>query len=118
MTSAPVLAATASEGSTVSYALLLLPLLALGWLWLLVRRRRSEVTQRTTSLEVGSRVVTTSGLMGTLVGRDGGEARIEAAPGVVLTFDERALMDEAPTTHPHQTGGAPADPAAPPKEAD
>ncbi|WP_050348428.1 preprotein translocase subunit YajC [Arsenicicoccus sp. oral taxon 190] len=116
MISASMLAAEANQGGAASYVLFLLPLLVLLWLFLTNRRRQREQGNRVSALAPGQRVITTAGLVGTLVSREGGLVRIEAAPGVVLTFDERALMGEAPsTTHP---AGGDAGPTAPSKETD
>lgn len=113
-----VIAAAGTPAGLVSYALFALPLLVVLWMVLTARRRAREAEHRSASLAVGQRVVTTSGLIGTLVARGDGVARLEVAPGVVLSIDERALMGDAASVLPQPTGGAPADPSAPPKEAD
>jgi len=74
-------------------ALPLLILVALMWLLLIrpqqqrVRRQRELVA----TLEVGDRVVTVGGIKGIIVGLDDEEARIEVAPGTVLTLIRPAI---------------------------
>ncbi len=69
-------------------ALPLVLVIALMWVMLIrpqqqrVRRQRELVA----SLAVGDRIVTIGGIVGTIVGLDEDEARIEVAPGTVLTL--------------------------------
>ncbi|HVF75035.1 MAG TPA: preprotein translocase subunit YajC [Acidimicrobiales bacterium] len=78
-------------------ALPLLILVALMWLLLIrpqqqrVRRQRDLVA----TLAVGDRVVTIGGIKGTIVGLDEEEARIEVAPGTVLTLVRPAVSRKA-----------------------
>lgn len=71
-------------------AQLLFPLIFLALMWLLlVRPQQQRVRQQrelVASLEVGDDVVTSGGVVGTIVGLDPDEARIEVAPGVVVRF--------------------------------
>ena len=74
-------------------ALPLFVLIALMWLLLIrpqqqrVRRQRELVA----SLEVGDRVVTIGGILGTILELDDEEARVEVAPGTVLTLLRPAI---------------------------
>lgn len=104
-----VAAAAQNDQGALSYLIFLLPVLMLGWLWWTTRRRQREAATRAESLQPGQRILTASGIIGTLVSRGGGIAQVEVADGVVLTLDERALMGEAPaaggatTTHAEGT---------------
>ncbi len=72
--------------------------------WLLVRgqqRRSQEAAMVAASLRVGSDVVTTSGLFGTIAALDDAEVTLLVAPGVELRFDRRAIgrvIDDTPTS--------------------
>ena len=76
---------------------LLFPLVLLGLMWLLLVRPQKERVRRqrelVASLEVGDRVVTAGGLVGTIVGLTEREARVEVAPGTVLTVLRPAVTD-------------------------
>lgn len=80
-------------------AQLLFPLIFLGLMWfLLVRPQQQRVRQQrelVASLEIGDEVVTSGGLVGTIVGLDETEARIEVAPGVVMRFVRFAVNGRA-----------------------
>lgn len=112
---------------------LLLPLLVVGFIFLLVtqsRRQRKEVraTQELQAgLAVGDQVMTTAGLHATVAGLDEDTVDLEVAPGVVTTWsrlvirqlvveedetvdaDDELDDDGTPTTAVDAT---PADPAA------
>ncbi|MEO8106297.1 MAG: preprotein translocase subunit YajC [Actinomycetes bacterium] len=78
-------------GDVLVLAVLALPLVGI---WLLIRgqqRRAQASATLTESLRVGSDVVTTSGLFGTIVALDDAEATLLVAPGVELRFDRRAV---------------------------
>jgi len=71
--------------------ILALPLVGI---WLLIRgqqRRAQAAAALTESLRVGSDVMTTSGLYGTIVRLEDREATLLVAPGVELRFDRRAI---------------------------
>lgn len=88
--------ATASNsqqsGSMSSLLILLLPLLLLGFLFWSQRRRARNFQQAQAELTPGMEVTTTSGLRGTLLSIDADVAELQAAPGVVLRFDRRAII--------------------------
>ena len=48
------------------------------------------------TLEVGDRILTVGGLLGTIVGLDGDTVEVEAADGVVLTFIRAAISRKVP----------------------
>lgn len=75
------------------FVLVILALPLIG-IWLLIRgqqRRAQAGAALVESLRVGSDVVTTSGLYGTIVRLDDGEVTLLVAPGVELRFDRRAI---------------------------
>ena len=76
---------------------LLFPLILLGLMWLLLVRPQKERVRRqrelVASLAVGDRVVAAGGIVGTIVGLTEQEARVEVAPGTVLTVVRPAVHD-------------------------
>ncbi|MDQ1438748.1 MAG: preprotein translocase subunit YajC [Acidimicrobiaceae bacterium] len=71
----------------------LLMLFAASWL-LLIRPQQQRLRaqrQLVASLEVGERVLTAGGIVGTITALDDTEASIEVAPGIVLTFLRAAV---------------------------
>jgi preprotein translocase subunit YajC len=73
----------------------LFPLIFIGLMWLLlVRPQQQRVRQQralVASLTVGDRIVTAGGIVGTVVGLTDEEARVEVAPGTVLTLLRYAI---------------------------
>jgi preprotein translocase subunit YajC len=73
----------------------LFPLVLLGLMWLLLVRPQQQRVRRqrelVASVVVGDRVVTVGGIVGTIVGLDDEEARVEVAPGTVLTLLRPAI---------------------------
>lgn len=76
---------------------LLFPLVLLGLMYFLLVRPQKQRVQRqrelVASLAVGDRVVTAGGIVGTIVGLTEQEARVEVAPGTVLTLLRPAVND-------------------------
>ena len=75
------------------FVLVVLALPLIG-IWLLIRgqqRRAQSAASLTANLRVGSDVVTTSGLFGTIVSLDDVQVTLLVAPGVELRFDRRAV---------------------------
>lgn len=73
-----------------------LPLIVLvGAFWLLVlrpnKKRQSDAIKLRNSLSVGQRVVTTSGMLGTIVGVTDEHFELEIAPGVKVTWLKGAI---------------------------
>ncbi|TWP36671.1 preprotein translocase subunit YajC [Leekyejoonella antrihumi] len=88
------LAAASSSGSSswVGTLIFAIPVLLLAFMfWSYIKRQRT-FQKGQSSLEVGEEVSTTSGLYGTLVSLDDNHAILEAAEGVWLKFDRRAIV--------------------------
>lgn len=71
--------------------ILILPLLLLGWLFLTSSRRQKQMKAFAASLDVGDKIVTSSGLFGTIRHLDDSSGWIEVADGVTVRVDRRAL---------------------------
>lgn len=79
----------------------LLPLLALfGVFWLLIIRPQSKrnkaMAELHAALAEGDRVITTSGILGTVRGLDGDKVSLEVAPGVEITVVRAAIGGKEP----------------------
>ncbi|UPK76950.1 preprotein translocase subunit YajC [Nocardioidaceae bacterium SCSIO 66511] len=76
------------------YALLPFVLLALVF-WFLVfrpaRKRQREAAQTQSSLEVGARIMLTSGIFGEVVAVHDAEIEVEISPGTVITAHRQAV---------------------------
>jgi preprotein translocase subunit YajC len=74
---------------------LLFPLVLIALMYLLLVRPQQQRVRRqrelVATLEVGDRVVTAGGVLGTVVGLTDVEARVEVAPGTVLTVLRPAI---------------------------
>lgn len=80
------------QGSqTASLILLILPLILIGFMLWSARRRQKTMADFSASLQVGEEVVTTSGIFGRITEVEDDRVRLEAAPGIVLTLDRRAI---------------------------
>lgn len=87
--------------------ILILPLLLLGWLFLTSSRRQKAMRSFAASLDVGDKIVTSSGLYGTIRHLDESSAWLEVADGVTIRVDRRALsMKQADGTGASATTGA------------
>ena len=81
-----------NEGSqTASLLLLVLPLLLIGFMLYSARKRQRTMAEFSASLEVGEEIYMTSGIRGRITELDDEHARVEVAPGTVLTIDRRAI---------------------------
>ncbi|HUW78656.1 MAG TPA: preprotein translocase subunit YajC [Candidatus Nanopelagicaceae bacterium] len=74
----------------------LLPMvLLIGAFWFLVlrpnKKRQTDAANLRSSISVGQRVVTTSGVFGTIVGVTDETFDLELAPGVVVTWLKAAI---------------------------
>jgi len=98
--------------------LIFLPLLFLAMWFVLIRPQQARVrAQRdlVASLQVGDRVVTAGGIVGTINVLDGGEVRLGVSPGVELTVLRGAVSgklgpegaDGDPSADPVDGGGPP-----------
>lgn len=75
-----------------SYLLIFaLPLLLLGWLFYTQNKRMKQVREFSAALNVGDKVITSSGLFGTVKHLDETSAWLEVAEGTTLRYDRRAI---------------------------
>lgn len=95
-----LLTASGSQSQGGSAWIWFIPLILLAFMFLLSRRRQRQMQTAQRQVQVGDQVSTTSGLLGELVELDDNIATIEAAPGVRLRFDRRAIV-------PATVGGTP-----------
>ncbi|HEU5005353.1 MAG TPA: preprotein translocase subunit YajC [Jatrophihabitantaceae bacterium] len=83
----------------MSYAYLVILVLLVGMLFLSMRNRRRQAAaeaERVQQIEVGTEVMTTSGLYGTVVAKGGdGTVVLAIAPGVEVKWALAALRDVA-----------------------
>ena len=90
----------------------LLPLVAiLALFWFMVirpqQRRQREVTALQNSIEVGQRVMMSSGIFGTVTSVTDDKARLQVAPGTEIEIARAAIAKvESPT---HELGPEPGD---------
>lgn len=76
---------------------LLLPVALILLLFNSQRKRSRQAANLQSELAVGSEICTTSGLFGTVVSLTDREVVLEAAPGVHLRFDRRAVALVVPS---------------------
>jgi preprotein translocase subunit YajC len=103
--------------------LYLVPLLVLFALLIVSQRRRRQQlaleTERISQIAFGDEVMTTSGLYGTVVGRnDDGTAQLAIAPGVEVKWALAALRDAKSLPDQYRKAIHDDDDAAPSGEAD
>jgi preprotein translocase subunit YajC len=94
-----VLAATKKSSSSFSLIFIVL-LIAVAYMFLIRprRQRRQRQLQVSKQIEVGDKVLLSSGIIGRVEGFVGDHARIEVAPGVIIEVVRRAVsqrVDEA-----------------------
>lgn len=99
-------AAPSGGGGFTSSLLLLLPLLLIAYIVWSQRRRQKKMQELQADLQVGARVMTTTGLYGTIAQLDEATVLLEAAPGVVLQWDRRAVVPAPDDQPPHVQPGA------------
>ncbi len=93
-------------GSPITSLLIFaLPVLLIGFMVFSQRRRQRAVQTLQAGLAVGDQVCTTSGLFGTVQSIDDTTVTLEAAPGVVLRFDRRAIGLKTSATDQPGTSG-------------
>jgi preprotein translocase subunit YajC len=91
---------------------LFLILLAVAFVALIVlpgrqrKRQQAQAQAMQESLKPGTRVMTTSGIHGTVLGLGEGTVEIEIAPGVPVTFERRAILQVTPPAVTGTEGGA------------
>jgi preprotein translocase subunit YajC len=94
--------------------IVLLVLLALAWGLVILPQQRRVKAHRAfvASLHVGDEVITTAGVYGTVTELSDDRARLEIAPGVVITIARLAIgraasTDDAPADGPAATDDLP-----------
>lgn len=96
-------------GGTGTLLLFALPLLLLVYLFWSQRNRQRKVTSMQAELQIGDEVMTSTGLYGTIVDMSDRVVTLEAAPGVALRWDRRAIvrspLAEAPVQEPTEQSG-------------
>ena len=79
---------------------ILVPLILLGLMYIMLIRPQQQRARRQRellrSVEVGDRILTVGGLLGTVVGMDDETVDIEPADGIVLTFVRAAISRKVP----------------------
>lgn len=103
-----VAAGSGSSGSGGSSLLLLGFVVLLGLLFFISsKRKRRQAQAQQESLQIGSQVSTTSGLLGTLVALNDTTAKVRVSPGVELEFIRRAIVPRATLLPGEPTDGEP-----------
>jgi preprotein translocase subunit YajC len=76
-----------------SFSLLIfaLPLLLLGWLFWTQNKRMKQMRNFSSALNVGDKVITSSGIFGTIKHLDDASGWLEIADGVTIRVDRRAI---------------------------
>ena len=92
--------------------ILILPLLLLGWLFLTSSRRQKQVRAFAAALNVGDKIVTSSGMFGTIRHMDDSSAWLEVAEGVTIRVDRRAVSMKQTDTPSAVTENRPSDQVA------
>ncbi len=94
---------------------LLIIIILFGAVWLLLlmpaRRRRAQHAAMQDSVEAGDEIITAGGLHGTVKEIDEDTARVEIAPGVVVTLDRRAIAAVATEVEVEPEPETPAEPS-------
>lgn len=80
-----------NNNGTFSLLIFALPLLLLGWLFFTQNKRMKQARDFSSALKVGDRVVTSSGIFGTVKHLDDSSAWLEVAEGTTIRMDRRAI---------------------------
>jgi preprotein translocase subunit YajC len=79
---------------------ILIPVVLIALMYVLLIRPQQQRARRqrdlVSTLEVGDRILTVGGLLGTVVALEGDTVDVEAADGVVLTFIRAAISRKLP----------------------
>ena len=97
-----------NNNGTFSLLIFALPLLLLGWLFFTQNKRMKQMRNFSSSLDVGDRVVTSSGIYGIVTHLDDSTAWLEIAEGTIIRVDRRAIAMKQ-----SDTAATPATPATP-----
>lgn len=94
--------AQTSGASGISFTWVILLVLILFWVFMIVqsRRRKQQQVQQRAGMEPGTRLMLTSGIIGTLVERTPDTMVVEVADGVQLTVVPGAIARTMPTLDP------------------
>jgi preprotein translocase subunit YajC len=94
--------AQTATGGGISFTWVILLILILFWVFMIVqsRRRKQQQLQQRAGMEPGTRVMLTSGILGTLVERTPDTMVVEVADGVQLTVVPGAIARTLPTLDP------------------
>ena len=106
-----------NNNGTFSLLIFALPLLLLGWLFFTQNKRMKQMRNFSSSLDVGDRVVTSSGIYGIVKHLDDSTAWLEIAEGTTIRVDRRAIAmkqsDTAATDGTPEASATDAPPATP-----
>jgi len=91
----------------MDFLIILLPLAFVLLLLNSQRKRTRQAAELQSQITVGTQICTTSGLFGTVVSLTDKDFVIEAAPGVHLRFDRRAIGLVVPSEQPADPAEAP-----------
>ncbi len=80
-----------NNNGTFSLLIFALPLLLLGWLFFTQNKRMKQARDFSSALSVGDRVITSSGIFGTVKHLDDTSAWLEVAEGTTIRIDRRAI---------------------------
>jgi len=80
-----------NNNGTFSLLIFALPLLLLGWLFFTQTKRMKQMRNFSSSLDVGDRIVTSSGIYGVVTHLDDSTAWLEIAEGTTIRVDRRAI---------------------------
>ncbi len=80
-----------NNNGTFSLLIFALPLLLLGWLFFTQNKRMKQMRNFSSSLDVGDRIVTSSGIYGIVKHLDDSTAWLEIAEGTTIRVDRRAI---------------------------
>jgi preprotein translocase subunit YajC len=108
-----------NNNGTFSLLIFALPLLLLGWLFFTHNKRMKQMRNFSSSLDVGDRIVTSSGIYGVVTHLDDSTAWLEIAEGTTIRVDRRAIaMKQSDTAAADGTPEASATDAPPATPAD
>jgi preprotein translocase subunit YajC len=93
--------------------LIALPIIFVLFLVRSQRKRTQQAASLQEQIQPGASICTSSGLFGTVISLTDTEFVLEAAPGVHLRFDRRAIGLVVPSNQAPNTLGTPDDPAEP-----
>jgi preprotein translocase subunit YajC len=103
-----------NNNGAFSLLIFALPLLLLGWLFFTQNKRMKQMRNFSSALAVGDRVVTSSGMYGTVKHLDDSSAWLEIAEGTTVRFDRRAVaMKQTDAASSDVTGAAAATDVSP-----